>query len=544
MYWLINFKLKNLYQALFAVGVIFYIYTVTRNNLVFSANYELTQMREIDDYALQLKMFDMRADIENSELRKIIFRFDYSYGWLYWIIYSSFGYVLSKLRINVDSQETLIIFASRELTLIFFLATIILVYLSLKKLKIFDNLFQSGIIYITLLFILFSPGIMRYVVSVKPVILSVFLIYTAVYIYLPALTNQSNSKFVFGRKTLFAILLGLATGTKLTIVFSFPIIFVVLMVLGSKSVKENIRLFFADRRLITYVISYLVSLIFAISPSMFITPIRSGREVVNLISIFSRLSAGGQLNVNKSLDNFITSTQALSPGFVPLIFVTLLLTWRTNNKSQKIIVPLYLLPYGTILILSFSLENGVEWIISYSLGISIVLYVMFFYALDTIIKTDNFFKKTIFFLMIFLLPLNYMNRLPKIELNDTYSFNYFLKRYNNYKLDGTIEENFWLRTKYKEEFIVNKVVLQDFQTPLIWSNFRPGMRIFLIYDDWNNAVSVYGEFAEVIVLRKNKQYENFQKGNSINDLVRLGNFGSMTCDIDYSGKIYEVYLCK
>ena len=544
MYWLINFKLKNLNQALFAVGILFYIYTVTRNNLVFSNNYEFTQMREIDDYALQLVMFDMRADIENTELRKLIFRFDYSYGWFYWIIYSGFGYVLSKLGNNVNNQESLIIFSSRELTLIFFLATIILVYLSLKKLKTFDNWFQSGIIYITLLFILFSPGIMGYVVSVKPVILSVLLMYMAVYIYLPTLTNQSNSKFVFGRKTLSAILLGLATGTKLTIVFSLPIIFVVLMVLGNQSVKENIKLFIADRKLFTYVFSYLVSLIFAISPSMFITPIQSGREVINLISIFSRLSAGGQLNLNKSLDNFIASTQALSPGFVPLIILTLLLTWRVKNRSQKVIVLLYLLPYSVVLILSFSLGNGVEWIVSYSLGISFVLYIMFFYALDVILKSNKFLRKTILFLTVFIIPFNYMNSLPKIELHVTYTFNYFLDKFNFLQSDGTIEESTQLRSRYKAEFFVNKVVLQDYQTPLIWSNFRTGMRNFLVYNDWNNAVTAYGEIAEVIILRKNKKYDELQGNNSISDLVNLGNFGSMTCDIDYSGKIYEVYLCK
>ena len=544
MHSLKNFRLKNLYQALFLIGVLFYIYTVTRNNLVFSNNYEFTQMREIDDYALQLVMFDMRADIENTELRKLIFRFDYSYGWFYWIIYSGFGYVLSKLGNNVNNQESLIIFSSRELTLIFFLATIILVYLSLKKLKTFDNWFQSGIIYITLLFILFSPGIMGYVVSVKPVILSVLLMYMAVYIYLPTLTNQSNSKFVFGRKTLSAILLGLATGTKLTIVFSLPIIFVVLMVLGNQSVKENIKLFIADRKLFAYVFSYLVSLIFAISPSMFITPIQSGREVINLISIFSRLSAGGQLNLNKSLDNFIASTQALSPGFVPLIILTLLLTWRVKNRSQKVIVLLYLLPYSVVLILSFSLGNGVEWIVSYSLGISFVLYIMFFYALDVILKSNKFLRKTILFLTVFIIPFNYMNSLPKIELHVTYTFNYFLDKFNFLQSDGTIEESTQLRSRYKAEFFVNKVVLQDYQTPLIWSNFRTGMRNFLVYNDWNNAVTAYGEIAEVIILRKNKKYDELQGNNSISDLVNLGNFGSMTCDIDYSGKIYEVYLCK
>ncbi len=541
---MINFKLKNLYQALFAVGILFYIYTVTRNNLVFSTSYELTQMREIDDYAFQLEMFDMRTDIENSELRKLIFKFDYAYGWLYWIIYSGFGYVLSKLRINHDSQESLIIFASRELTLIFFLATIILVYLSLKKLKIFDNLFQSGTIYLTLLFILFSPGIMDYVLSVSPVILSVFLIYTAVYIYLPTLTNQSNSKFVVGRKTLSAILLGLATGIKLTIVFSLPIIFVALMVLSSKSVKENIKLFFADRRLITYAISYLVSLMFAISPSIFLTPIQSGREVINLISIFSHSSTGGQLNLNKSLDNFISSTQALSPGLVPLIVLTLLLTWKAKNRSQKVIVPLYLLPYSVILILSLSLGNSLASIVSYSLGISIVLYIMFFYALDAILKSNKSFRNTILFLTVFIIPFNYMNSLPKIELYEIYTFNHYVNKFNNLQLDGTIEESTQLQSKYKAEFFINKVVLQDYQTPLIWSNFRTGMRNFLVYDDWNSAVTAYGEVAEVIILRKNKKYNELKGNNSIRDLVNLGSFGSMDCKIDYSGDIYEVYLCK
>jgi hypothetical protein len=256
------------------------------------------------------------------------------------------------------------------------------------------------------------------------------------------------------------------------------------------------------------------------------------------------LSAGGQLKLDKSLDNFIASTQALSPGFIPLIILTLILVWRANNRKRKLIVILYLLPYIVILILSFSLVNGVEWIVSYSLGISIVLYIMFIYALDVILKSNNSIRSIVFLLTPLLIPFAYTNSFPKIELHDTYSFNHFLNKFSLYSANGTIEESSRLRSIYKEEFFMNKVVLQDYQTPLIWSNFRPGMRNFLIYDDWNNAATAYGEIVEVIILRKNKKYEGFLEEKSISNLVSLGSFGKMGCKIDYSGNIYEVYLCK
>jgi hypothetical protein len=107
-----------------------------------------------------------------------------------------------------------------------------------------------------------------------------------------------------------------------------------------------------------------------------------------------------------------------------------------------------------------------------------------------------------------------------------------------------IKENSRMKYRYTQSFLVNKVTLQDFETPLIWSNFRVGMRIFLVYDDWDTALKQYGGVAEVIILKANKDYLQFSKSESISNLFRFGRFGDMQCKLDYDGTIYTVYLCK
>ena len=516
------------------------MYIVTKNNFAFSDNYELTQVREIDDYALQFSMFQMRTDMENSELRKLIFRFDYSYGWLYWIIYSGFGFLLSKLNLSFISQEALMFFDSRQLTLIIFLATLLLVYFTLKKLDIFSGLFKSGVIYTAFLFILYSPGLTGYVVSVKPVILSIFLMYLAVYILIPELNPTKVKSRLELRKIGAAIFFGLAAGTKLTIIFSFPII---LVLLSQVAYDSKVSQFLMRKKMFLYLSIFIISFVFAISPSIYITPMKSTQEILNLIYIFTQLSAGGEQNFHQGLNNFVSSTQAISPGIIPLIIITFMLIYKLESR-RRLFLGLYLLPYALIFFLSLSLGNGVEWVVSYSLGISILLYLAFILVLNYICDYKKIIIKGLFISILGIIPFNFLNNYPYLKIHDSYTLNHFTNKYYFLSKNGTLEESAKLKEKYGESFFINKVVLQDYQTPLIWSNFRTGMRNFLIYDNWDEAVRSYGEVTEVIILKMNKNYSVFSESNKTISYIKSGKFGKMTCRNDYQGDIYEIYLCK
>ena len=520
-----------------------YIYSVTKNNLVFSSSYEQTQLREIDDYALQFAMFEMRRDIENSELRKLIFRFDYAYGWFYWIIYSSFGFIISKITKGFVSSEQIIIFASRELTLIIFLATIVIVFLTLKKIDIFKKFYQSGFIYLILLLILFSPGTTGYVVSVKPVILSVFLLYLAIYTLIPELLRKSYRSGFSCRIVASAIFLGLASGTKITIVFTFPIILIMLVVLSKiKSINQLGSILF-DFRFILYSSIYVITFLFAISPIFFINPVQTISQVMNIISIFTELSTQGEIDLKKRFQNFIVSSQAISPGIIPLLTVILLLFWKIDSRKRYIYIIIYLIPYSLILILSLLLGNGVEWIVSYSLGISIVIYLSFFLALDFVFYKKNHFRISIFLFFALIIPFNYSNTFSLTKIYPPYNLNHFVNKYNDYEMDGTLNEITLLKARYDETFFVRKIVLQDYETPIIWSNFRPGIRNILIYDDWDLAVKVYSDTPDVVILRQDKNYFEMNGNNSLLGLKKNGSFGQMNCVNDFSGQIYKVYIC-
>jgi hypothetical protein len=152
--------------------------------------------------------------------------------------------------------------------------------------------------------------------------------------------------------------------------------------------------------------------------------------------------------------------------------------------------------------------------------------------------------KGLFISILGIIPFNFLNNHPLLKIHDTYSLNHFSDKYNLLSKNGTLEESAQLKEKYGESFFINKVILQDYQTPLIWSNFRTGMRNFLIYDNWDEAMRSYGEVTEVIILKKNKNYSEINESNATISFIKNGKFGKMTCRNDYQGDIYEIYLCK
>jgi hypothetical protein len=501
-------------------------------------------MREIDDYALQFSMFDMRSDLENSELRKLIFNFDYAYGWLYWITYSLFGFILSKLVPDNINVESLQIIASRELTLVIFLATVALVYWTLKNLKVFKSIFENGYVYLILIFSMFSPGLMRYVESVKPPIISIFLMHIAIYLSFTTLSMKKSKKNISLRIFGASIFFGLATGAKLTIIFSFPVIIVLFIIMRKKININQLKFYPIQVHKIAYLITYFLSTLFAISPAFFVTPQSTFLEVTYRLKVFSSLSAKVQILYDTGFYNFIESIQVLSLGIFPFIFMSILILVKQSKKSKWVTLTIFLLPYGLVLIASYFLVNGIEYIVSYTLGISIIFYISFFVLMSELIPKTNLFKYTLLLILTFMVIFNYSNNLSKLDLHGFYKFNHFVNDFQNKRENGTFMEHTYLQSKYPQSYFVNKITLQDFATPMIWSNFRSGMRVVLVYDDWNSVEKELGSVTQIIILKKNKDYSKFKNNTIISELIKRGQFGSMSCRLDYHGNIYKVYLCK
>jgi hypothetical protein len=214
------------------------------------------------------------------------------------------------------------------------------------------------------------------------------------------------------------------------------------------------------------------------------------------------------------------------------------------ESRRRLFLGLYLLPYTLIFFLSVSLGNGVEWVVSYSLGISFLLYLAFILALYCIFDYEKVIVKILFICLLGIIPFNYLNNYPRLKIHDTYTLNHFSDKYNFLSKNGTLKEISLLKEKYGESFFINKVVLQDYQTPLIWSNFRTGMRNVLIYDNWDETKRAYGEVTEVIILKKNKNYSAINASDATVSFIKNGKFGKMICRSDYQGDIYEIYLCK
>ncbi len=78
----------------------------------FSQSFEQTQMRLIDDYAMQYSVYTFQNDIFNLNLSGIFFMFDYAYGWLFWFVFALLTMpfrILFNYFSNQSSEQLLII---------------------------------------------------------------------------------------------------------------------------------------------------------------------------------------------------------------------------------------------------------------------------------------------------------------------------------------------------------------------------------------------------------------------------------------------------
>jgi hypothetical protein len=77
-----------------------FIFTLAQiiNTVLFSGSVEELSLRNVDDNAMQLVVYSIHQSITNWNASGIFFRFDYGYGWIFWITYALASYPLYLLR--------------------------------------------------------------------------------------------------------------------------------------------------------------------------------------------------------------------------------------------------------------------------------------------------------------------------------------------------------------------------------------------------------------------------------------------------------------
>jgi hypothetical protein len=185
----------------------------------FSQSFEQTQMRLIDDYAMQYSVYTFQNDIFNLNLSDIFFMYDYAYGWLFWFVFALltmpfrmlFNYFLNQ------SSEQLLIISVRSVN-------IVLLFILLRYLvKIIQKILFKELEFTRLISILLSTTIILtptfgyWVGRPMPPILAATIFILGIYL---AVANQS----IETRKLLLlAAVFGLAVGVKINYLMYLPL---------------------------------------------------------------------------------------------------------------------------------------------------------------------------------------------------------------------------------------------------------------------------------------------------------------------------------
>ena len=119
-------------SCLIPVSVIIYLFWSAS---LYSNSFEQTQMRLIDDYAMQYSIFMLQTNILNGNLPNTFFQFDYAYGWLFWILFAlltlPFRYLLNLY--GGTETESLLIISVRSINIFILTILAIVIFKIVKK---------------------------------------------------------------------------------------------------------------------------------------------------------------------------------------------------------------------------------------------------------------------------------------------------------------------------------------------------------------------------------------------------------------------------
>jgi hypothetical protein len=240
-------------------------------NFILSSSFDILRFREIDDVAFQEVLRRAHLQIEAGHLSQLFSLNDYAYGWIFWFPLAIMTYPLYLLSVHFAIDWPLIV-TPRQLSLVFGIASLLLIRKILKKYGAPEYLAAAGFL-MFLLFPSFGYASLRFGTINEVMFFSVLSVYLAVK------DDISTSRGRF----LVVSALSLAGGVKLSGLFILPLIFLLVAI---RYEFKSIRLFLFD--LMVSASMFAVLLIGFSNPSLFFYPFSPsyGKEYFETLSYF------------------------------------------------------------------------------------------------------------------------------------------------------------------------------------------------------------------------------------------------------------------
>jgi hypothetical protein len=523
----------------------------------FSQSFEQTQMRLIDDYAMQYSIYTFQNDIFNLNLSGIFFMYDYAYGWLFWFVFALltmpfrmlFNYFLNQ------SSEQLLIISVRSVN-------IVLLFILLRYLvKIIQKILFKELEFTRLISILLSTTIILtptfgyWVGRPMPPILAATIFILGIYL---AVANQS----IETRKLLLlAAVFGLAVGVKINYLMYLPLCILIIAEIR-RVIYVDYKMRFRFSQIIFKAIpTFLVGIIFSSSPALFIYPTQGFPKLLETFNLFRSLSISDQVDSFKQLlDNFVNGIALSGFGIIPqlaIIFFTLYLLLvkflrQTSKRIPNLLLAISLYILLSEIFLSYLLGLGTQYIQSYSLPIISIIPIYFLLILrEYALNNRKLLILVITFFILITFNFIYTLKLDNSNFPNIYSYQSMDKKAHQ-------ASSFELQNRMQSEIRLgeqNIEIIQDASLPTAWSGFRNKVFLTYAYNDWEKkSLSLGDNDLYLFIDKKNRTFyiDEFSNDSSLNqspsdqilqNIVRNQTFLGRNCKLVSNETRYFSYIC-
>ncbi len=503
--------------------------------LPFSSNYEQLLFRNVDDLAMITSITKHQEAILQLDWQFIFFKYDYAYGWLFWITYAVFSFpafILTKIFPHLQYFETFHILSNRMLSVLLIFVMIYLIKRIILLISNDDTYLNKLIAEILSFSILLYPSVGYWAGRVQPAALSSLLFVFCLFLFLKFRNEPSPKKYFGGRLSLsfmdfevvaFGCLLGVKP-TNIPMISLFLAIYFVLLFEQHIKLKDFLKLSFR------YAAIGVIAIGVSAAPSILILPVKSVSKIIENIRFFSRNNVVGEIKVSQILlsiqKGFLVSGMGFISFFV-LVSYGIFAVQRAKFQFQSSFKAVSVLAGSFLPILFFSITASDNLVLmSVYLFPLIVAQALLIPVMTLKVSPKRSFRSLILPLILLCsVGLNFLHNLAS-ETNQKLAINTYLVDANSMSRHKQV-----LALDKLSELISDQrplTIVQSYRSPNLVSELRIGVQTFYSFDNWGLFLDL-DKIDYILVSQKdialmNTQDQKFQMVQQVTreNEIRLG----------------------
>jgi hypothetical protein len=532
--------------------IFFYI---AYSSFIFSSNYEQLLFRNVDDNAMITSITYMQEALVKFDWSSFFYKYDYAYGWLFWIIYAVFSFpafALTQLYPSVQEFEAFHIVSIRFFSLLLIFLTVYLVKRVVFMILGKDNRKNLFIAEVLSFSVLLFPSVGYWAGRVQPSALTALLFVLTIALMLSHRYEAEPKKInflgmTFSRIDCSVIVFGALIGTKPTTIPLAPIILTIYALVRHEKIRNEIRK--ENMLLVRHAVIGSLAALLSASPSVIIMPVKTLSNIFKAIKFFSNSSANQEIEINTIFSKFyngfiLEGIGAIAASILLLLLISLFLRSDLATQGSLRIFLIFVSSVPAVLFFCSGITENVGLISVYLFPL-IVAQAFLFPALITQWATKNN-ALPLFLTMIFLIAsaINFNQNLAT-STNSRLAI-------NSYVLDAkSVEKLNLISAQEKFELAIGSrrplTILQSYRSPTILSDIRKDVQTFYSFDNWGEFMEIdkvdyiilndldiallpRGKQLYQLDIQRDRTSELLQGIDVITRLVKLNKFSEQRCE--------------